>query len=88
MKWHFVTIRNSDVAKISAVGLMNKFNEAYRIAGIPADVEVYHCRDADDAHIYYFSPQAFKCAATVLSEFYAVACSNPPDLRKCRMVPI
>lgn len=88
MSWHLVTIESSDVATTSATGLINKFVKAYHMAGVPTGVEVYHRVGTNGGHAYYFSPQAFQCAVSLLTQFQATACNGLPDLSKFRKVEI
>jgi hypothetical protein len=85
--WHRVLIPASDVAKLGAGGLMDNFEKAYRAAGVPQGVEVYH-NEIDGAHVFFFSPQASAVAAHVLEQFGARRCTGAPDVSGCRRVQI
>ena len=87
LSWHRVLIPASDVAKLGAGGLMDNFEKAYRAAGAPQAVEVYH-NEIDGAHVFFFSPQASSVAAHVLEQFGARRCIGEPDVSACRRVQI
>ena len=88
MSWYQVLIRNSDVAQVSAAALMNQFLTAYSAAGIPDGVLVYHARNAQGDHIYYFSPQASSVATKLLNQFHATVCAVEPDLSSSQKVAL
>jgi len=85
--WHRVLIPASDVAKLGAGGLMDNFEKAYRAAGVPPGVEVYH-NEIDGAHVFFFSPMASVVAAHVLEQFGARRCLGEPDVSTCRRVQV
>jgi hypothetical protein len=85
LAWHRVLIPASDVAKLGAGGLMDNFEKAYRAAGAPQGVEVYH-NEIDGAHVFFFSPRASALAADVLEQFGARRCLDEPDISGCRHV--
>jgi hypothetical protein len=87
LSWYRVLIPASDVAKLGAGGLMDNFEKAYRAAGVPQGVEVYH-NEIDGAHVFFFSPQASAVAAHVLQQFGARRCTGEPDVSGCRRVEI
>ncbi len=88
MPWYRVKIPSSDVAKLSAAGLMNKFAQAYHAAGVPAGVRVYHGTSPAGDHIYYFSPEAAAVAGELLRQFGATSCPSEPDLSGFRPVKL
>ena len=85
--WHRVLIPASDVARLGAGGLMDNFERAYRAAGAPGGVDVYH-NEIDGAHVFFFSPKASAVAAHVLEQFGARRCAAEPDLSACRRVQL
>ena len=85
--WHRVLIPASDVAKLGAGGLMDNFEKAYRAAGVPEGVEVYH-NEIDGAQVFFFSPKASAVAAHVLEQFGARRCIGEPDVSGCRRVDV
>ena len=87
LTWHRVLIPASDVAKLGAGGLMDNFEKAYRAAGLPEGVEVYH-NEIDGAHVFFFSPKASAVAAHVLEQFGARRCIGEPDVSGCRRVEV
>ena len=66
---------------------MDNFEKAYRAAGAPQGVQVYH-NEIDGAHVFFFSPQASVVAAHVLQQFGARRCIGEPDVSGCRRVQI
>lgn len=78
--WHQVVIPNNDVTEVSARGLMHGFSAMYRQAGYPEDAEVFHPRDENLDHVYYFSPKASVIAKELLRQFNATACEMPKNL--------
>lgn len=87
LSWYRVLIPASDVAKLGAGGLMDNFEKAYRAAGAPPGVEVYH-HEIDGAHVLFFSPLASTVAAYVLEQFGARRCIGEPDVSGCRRVHV
>ena len=87
LSWYRVLIPASGVAKLGAGGLMDNFEKAYRAAGAPQGVEVYH-NEMDGAHVFFFSPQASAVAAHVLEQFGARRCIGDPDVSGCRRVEV
>ena len=87
LSWHRVLISASDVAKLGAGGLMDNFEKAYRAAGAPQGVEVYH-NEMDGAHVFFFSPEASVVGAHVLEQFGARRCIGEPDVSGCRRVQV
>jgi hypothetical protein len=85
--WHRVLIPASDLAKLGAGGLMDNFEKAYRAAGVPPGVEVYHS-EIDGAQVFFFSPMASAVAAHVLEQFGARRCLADPDISACRRVQV
>jgi hypothetical protein len=77
--WYQVVIPNNDVAEVCAQALMHGFAARYREAGYPEHAEVFHPRNEDLDHIYYFSPQASAIAAKLLQKFSATACEQPKN---------
>jgi hypothetical protein len=86
MSWHQVLIGNSDVVNLSATALIDQFVTAYRTAGAPEGVSVYHARNTQGDHIYYFSPQASSIATNLFSQFHATACAVEPDVSLSRKI--
>ena len=86
MSWHQVLIRANDVAQLSATALIEQFQSAYRAAGAPDGVLVYHAQNTQGDHVYYFSPQASSVATKLLSQFHATVCAIEPDLSGSRKV--
>ncbi len=80
MSWHRVIIADSELAGVSAGGLMQGFSRAFLEAGLPNDAAVFHGRNEAMDHIYYFSPTASAIAENTLKEFSAVACPKPENL--------
>lgn len=85
--WHRVLIVASDVAKLGTGGLMDNFEKAYRTAGVPSGVKVYH-NEIDGAHVFFFSPRASAVAEHVLRQFGARRCIGEPDVSGCSRVQI
>lgn len=75
--WHKVEFTNLDMPEVFASGLMNSFAKAYRNAGCPDGVEVFHGRDTEN-EIFYFSPAASAIAPKELRD--STACPEPPSL--------
>jgi hypothetical protein len=82
MQWTKVSIKESDVAEMSVTALMEQFSKAFRDAGAPTDVNVYHLRIPSVGHAYYFSPRASEIGKGVLAKFETVALSDQPNLRE------
>src|SRR5271155_5736132 len=87
LSWHRVLISASDLARLGAGGLMDNFEKAYRAAGVPQGVEVYH-NEIDGAHVFFFAPKASAVAAHVLEQFGARRCIGEPDVSGCRRVQV
>ena len=68
-------------------GLIDNFENAYRAAGVPQGVEVYH-NEIDGAHVFFFSPQASALAMHVLQQFGARRCIGKPDVSGCRRIQV
>jgi hypothetical protein len=85
--WYRVLIPASDVAKLGVGGLMDNFDKAYRAAGAPPGVEVYH-NEIDGAQVFFFSPEASAVGAHVLEQFGARRCIGEPDVSGCRRVQV
>lgn len=82
--WRRVIIRVSDVADLSASGLINSVSRTLRDAGYPDDAEVFHGQNQAGDYIFFFSPTAAFAIGNVLSEFSPQTCQQPDlgDLRK------
>ncbi len=88
MLWHKVSIPASDVANMSARGLIEKFGVAYRAAYVPKGVSIFHQITDEGGHTYYFSPVASSIAYDLLKTFRASECLDPPNLTGMRKVGI
>jgi transcriptional regulator with XRE-family HTH domain len=88
-QWHQVTIDSGeDIRDIEARELMNKFASRFIQSGIPNNVEVFHDKNADGGHIYYFSPMASEIAKDLLALFHASPCASQSDSSSARKVKI
>ncbi len=60
MQWYRVAIHTNEisVANQSATSLIEGLGAAYRAAGAPDGVQVYHHRLGPTDHFYYLSPAA------------------------------
>jgi hypothetical protein len=59
---------------------MHDFAAAFREAGCPADAEVFHPRDENMDHVYYFSRSASNIMGGLLKKHHAKACQRPQNL--------
>jgi hypothetical protein len=82
MPWHLVVIEKFDVtaADMEASSLISKFCKESEATLAHSAVEVWHRKDADATHRYYFSPAAVASAPEILTRFRSVACEERPDL--------
>lgn len=69
--------------KVAAEALMNQVLTAYREAGVPKGVEIYHEQSGGD-HAYYFSPEATQLLPDNLRSYTVNLCFEPKisSLRK------
>lgn len=79
--WHQIAIPNNDVAAKSAQALMQGFAAAWRTAGCPDEAEVFHPRNEDMDHVYYFSPASSAITpGKLFQEFKATTCEPTKNL--------
>lgn len=79
MCWRRVEVLNSDVAEMSATGLMTEFVRRFNAAGQPGDARVFRDERATTGFVYYFSPRASFIAEDLLDSFNATRGVEPPD---------
>jgi len=73
MGWVRVIIRNDEIAAASAAALVDGLSKAYREAGTPAGVELYHAATVYGPHIYYLSAKAGEIAKDIVALYRDVA---------------
>ncbi len=90
MLWHLVLIEKFDVTAADMAGnsLMNKFVKEGGAACADSAVEVWHRKDAEATHRFYFSPAAVASAPEILESFRSVACGQNPNLIGFLKLPI
>lgn len=87
MFWHQVAIeKEKQIADIESRELITKVDSAYRNAGLPEGMKVYHRETASGGHIYYFNPAAALVAREILPLFHASECSEVPNLEGCELI--
>jgi hypothetical protein len=71
MPWHLVIVDKVDVtaADMSASALITDFARESGAAVANPAVEVWHRRETETTHRYYFSPEAARCAPATLANF-------------------
>jgi hypothetical protein len=82
MRWYRVAIHTTEIeaADSSASALVGGLGAAYRTAGTPDGVHVYHRPLGPTDHIYYLSPAAASLVEDDLVSRNASLCDPPRDL--------
>jgi hypothetical protein len=82
MQWYRVAIHTNEIsaANQSATALIEGLGAAYRAAGAPDGVQVYHHRLGPTDHFYYLSPAAASLVKNDLDSRRATPCDPPRDL--------
>jgi hypothetical protein len=82
MQWYRVAIHTNEisVANQSATALIEGLGAAYRAAGAPDGVQVYHRRLGPTDHFYYLSPVAASLVKDDLDSRKALPCDPPREL--------
>ena len=88
MQWYRVAIHTNEVsaANQSATALIEGLGAAYRAAGAPDGVQVYHRLLGPTDHFYYLSPAAALLVKDDLTSYNAVPCDHLPNLTDLREV--
>ena len=80
MAWKLIGISgDEETARLSATALMEKLGAAYRRAGLPDGVEVYHCRSIAHPPAYLLSQKAYDLLTATGAGFSAVDRTEPPE---------
>jgi len=82
MLWHLVVIEKHDVTAADREGesLIRGFCKESTAACAHPAVEVWHRKDADATHRFYFSPAAVTSAPETLKRFRSSECAENVDL--------
>jgi len=82
MQWYRVAIHTNEIsaANQSATSLIEGLRAAYRAAGAPDGVQVYHRRLGPTDHFYYLSPATVSLVKDALDSRQVSPCEPPRDL--------
>jgi len=87
MSWYQVVIEGEQyIANMKAAALINKFEAAYRTAGVPANVKVFKYTTTTGANIYVFSPMAFEVGREILLYYNATPCLDPKEIPNLQII--
>ena len=90
MQWYRVAIHTNEpsAADQSATSLIMGVGAAYRAAGAPDGVQVYHRPLGPTDHFYYLSPAAASLVKDDLDSRNASPCDQPRDLTGLLEIPL
>lgn len=90
MPWHLVVIKKQDgrIAGMEGNALIEIFHKESGAACADAAVEVWHRRDAEATHQFYFSPAAVSSAPETLKRFRSSECVQRPDLIEFKKIQL
>ncbi|MNC92676.1 hypothetical protein D3C83_91430 [compost metagenome] len=87
MRWHRIAIHShdADIAQASATALIERILKAYREAGAPSQLEIWHRKHSAMDHEYFLSPKASEILVPLLAGYRPTPC-EAPDVRALKQV--